>query len=313
MVRSYPVALSPPVPAKFDGLDSDPLLLEFPFRRYGFGFSFQRKLGDVAEYSEPVVEGERSPQDQPDAPSDFSSVHHLPFDLAIEPSTYLFEHMLLWSEGRSDWMPLSELFNGTSLRGSDNSTAEVEEAEADVLKHGSTSDGEEQFIDDDRCTHNWYLGLRAWVPQVAFAYHFDNTFCSGEQYGVQEMTFLEEEEVFRTVKVADTSVKEEANGASEGSGSKTWSKEANSWFDLKVNTHVYVTELPDDVTAEEEANSWFDLEVNTHVYVTELPDDDTAEEGRESSKFMMLGLMIVCGWGLKGETIFDFILWSGLT
>lgn len=28
-------------------------------------------------------------------------------------------------------------------------------------------------------------------------------------------------------------------------------KAPDSWFDLKVNTHVYVTGLPDDVTAEE--------------------------------------------------------------
>jgi HIV Tat-specific factor 1 len=26
---------------------------------------------------------------------------------------------------------------------------------------------------------------------------------------------------------------------------------ADSWFDLKVNTHVYVTGLPEDVTTEE--------------------------------------------------------------
>jgi hypothetical protein len=29
------------------------------------------------------------------------------------------------------------------------------------------------------------------------------------------------------------------------------SKAPDSWFELKVNTHVYVTGLPDDVTAEE--------------------------------------------------------------
>jgi hypothetical protein len=28
-------------------------------------------------------------------------------------------------------------------------------------------------------------------------------------------------------------------------------KAPDSWFELKVNTHVYVTGLPDDVTAEE--------------------------------------------------------------
>ncbi|KAF8393819.1 hypothetical protein HHK36_020017 [Tetracentron sinense] len=126
--------------------------------------------------------------------------------------------------------------------------------------------------------------------------HKDDTFCSGEQYGVQEMTFLEEEEVFQTVKVADTSIKEEANGASEGVEAKP---------DLK-------SKFPDKQAEKKEDNNWFDLKVNTHVYVTELPDDVTAEGVRDSSKFMMLGLVIVCGWGLEGETIFDFFLCSGL-
>ncbi|KAF8402396.1 hypothetical protein HHK36_013351 [Tetracentron sinense] len=214
---------------------------------------------------------------------------------------YLSEDTLLWSEGRSDWMPLSsipELFKGISLTRPDYNTAVTSdnddefikwqkevtqaEAEAEVLKHGSTSsgvgsdqlkdlegdandrpltppDGEEEFTDDDGTTYKWDRGLRAWVPQ-------DNTFCSDEQYKVQEMTFLEEEEVFPTLQVAETSVKEEVNGTSEGVEAKP---------DLK-------RKLPDEQAEKKEANkppdSWFDLKVNTHVYVTGLPDDVTAEE-----------------------------------
>ncbi|KAF8378886.1 hypothetical protein HHK36_030235 [Tetracentron sinense] len=205
-------------------------------------------------------------------------------------------------KGRSNWMPLSsipELFRGISLTRPDYYTAvtsendeefvkwqkEVTEAEveAEVLKHGSTSsgvgsdqlkdyegdandrpltppDGEEEFIDDDGTTYKWDRGLRLWVPQ-------DYTFCSDERYKVREMTFLEEEEVFPTLQVADTSVMEEVNGTSEGVEAKldlkrklpdkhAEKKEANkppdSWFDLKVNSHVDVTGLPDDVTAEED-------------------------------------------------------------
>ncbi|KAF8378899.1 hypothetical protein HHK36_030248 [Tetracentron sinense] len=217
---------------------------------------------------------------------------------------YLCEDTLLWSEGRSNWMPLSsipELFRGISLTRPDYYTAvtsendeefvkwqkEVTEAEveAEVLKHGSASsgvgsdqlkdyegdandrpltppDGEEEFIDDVGTTYKWDRGLRLWVPQLE-----DYTFCSDERYKVREMTFLEEEEVFPTLQVADTSVMEEVNGTSEGVEAKldlkrklpdkhAEKKEANkppdSWFDLKVNSHVYVTGLPDDVTAEED-------------------------------------------------------------
>jgi len=36
-------------------------------------------------------------------------------------------------------------------------------------------------------------------------------------------------------------------------------KAPDSWFELKVNTHVYVTGLPDDVTAEEVSQLLFYL------------------------------------------------------
>ncbi|KAJ4967686.1 hypothetical protein NE237_014387 [Protea cynaroides] len=215
---------------------------------------------------------------------------------------YLSENTLVWSEGRSDWEPLSsvpELHRGISPQGPDYSTAvasdndddfakwqkEVREAEveAELLKNGATSadelknfegdagerpmsppDGEEEFTDDDGTTYKWDHGLRAWVPQ-------DNSISRSELYGLDDMTFLQEEEVFAAVNVAETSVQENANGvldAEHAEGGETKpdlkrkllenpdeKKEANkppdSWFDLKVNTHVYVTGLPDDVTAEE--------------------------------------------------------------
>ncbi|OVA05161.1 RNA recognition motif domain [Macleaya cordata] len=213
---------------------------------------------------------------------------------------YISETTLLWSEGRSDWLPLSsipELFAGISLRRSDHSTAEtsdnddefakwqkeVREAEVEeALKHGTTSnnvegsdqlkdfegdaddrpstppDGEEEFTDDDGTIYKWDRGLRAWVPQ-------DNLFPESEKYEVEEMTYPKEEEVFPTSVAADISLEGEVNANAEGIEVKPdlkrklpeqeEKKEANkppdSWFDLKVNTHVYVTGLPDDVTAEE--------------------------------------------------------------
>ncbi|WJZ91489.1 hypothetical protein VitviT2T_010555 [Vitis vinifera] len=206
---------------------------------------------------------------------------------------YLSENSLLWSEGRSDWQPLSsipELTTAISQPGVDCSSAgppindedefekwQKEVREAEALKNGSASgsvggdfgdednerpstppDGEDEFTDDDGTTYKWDRGLRAWVPQ-------DNPSTRSDEYKPEEMTFSVEEEIFPTIQVAEDSVKE-VNGTDVVEETKhdakrklpeqqAEKKEANkppdSWFDLKVNTHVYVTGLPDDVTVDE--------------------------------------------------------------
>lgn len=127
-------------------------------------------------------------------------------------------------------------------------------------------DGEEEFTDDDGTIYKWDRTLRAWVPQ-------NDLSGKKEDYAVEEMTFALEEEVFQAPDIPGTSAVEEVNTLDENknkeldkvekrgdkkrkSSEKTAEKkEANkppdSWFDLKVNTHVYVNGLPDDVTLEE--------------------------------------------------------------
>ncbi|KAK8562221.1 hypothetical protein V6N13_148676 [Hibiscus sabdariffa] len=238
---------------------------------------------------------------------------------------HLSESTLAWSEGRSQWQPLSSIPDfvsvishqannssstvssggGIALLGSmegDNTNAvpshyadgsdefekwqrEIREAEAEAerLKNGSVSrsigegfsfddqdrpltppEGEE-FTDDDGTRYKWDRSLRAWVPQ-------DDTPTKRGNYGVEEMTFLKEDEVFPTISAtdataaADASVREDVNGLGEQTevncnakrkllekpvDKKEANKPPDSWFELKVNTHVYVTGLPDDVTAEE--------------------------------------------------------------
>ncbi|KAB5538616.1 hypothetical protein DKX38_016149 [Salix brachista] len=75
----------------------------------------------------------------------------------------------------------------------------------------------------------------------------DNLSIVSGQYGLEQMTFHEQEEVFLNVNAADASMKDEATGTGEEAN-----KAPDSWFELKVNTHVYVTGLPDDVTAAED-------------------------------------------------------------
>ncbi|KAF7817725.1 splicing factor U2AF-associated protein 2 [Senna tora] len=211
---------------------------------------------------------------------------------------YLSEDTLVWSEGRNEWQPLStipELWEGIYQQGSDYSTAvsthdneeferwqnEIKEAEAQVAELGggesgrplTPPEGEEEFTDDDGTKYKWDRNLRVWIPQ-------EYTSGSSEPYGVEEMTFLQEEEVFPSLTGSDDSLKieddsklsisvastkEEVNmtnvveGKSDGkrklSDKQDEKKEANkppnSWFELKVNTHVYVTGLPEDVTSDE--------------------------------------------------------------
>lgn len=222
---------------------------------------------------------------------------------------YLSENTFVWSEGRSEWQPLSsvsDLWAQINQQGPHSSTAvpaaadvdeferwqkEIQEAEAQVAASSNVGDsvaeadserpstppeGEEEFTDDDGTVYKWDRNLRAWVPQE---HPTGNT----EAYGLEEMTFLQEEEVFPTItdsdasekledssilSVSEPSLKEEANEANEAnntsavaggkrkfSDKQTDKKEANkppdSWFELKINTHVYVTGLPEDVTIDE--------------------------------------------------------------
>ncbi|KAG2614757.1 splicing factor U2AF-associated protein 2-like [Panicum virgatum] len=154
---------------------------------------------------------------------------------------------------------------------------EVTEAEAEVeaLKGSAEDgdewpatlpDGEEEFTDDDGTIYKWDRTLRVWVPQ-------NDASGKKDDYAMEEMTFALEEEVFQAPVIPCPSALEENNTLAENKNKESdkaekrgekkrkssekpaEKKEANkppeSWFDLKVNTHVYVNGLPDDVTVEE--------------------------------------------------------------
>nr|BAJ53149.1 JHL23J11.4 [Jatropha curcas] len=160
------------------------------------------------------------------------------------------------------------------------------EAEAQQLKNGSDSgsigagvgamsppEGEEEFTDDDGTTYKWDRGLRAWVPQ-------DDTSSMGGQYGLDEMTFLQEEEVFPTVNIEDAASKEKFNGTSDTLEPKHNGK--RKLMDMQTDNNEKQPDKKEKQADNKEANkapdSWFELKVNTHIYVTGLPDDVTAEE-----------------------------------
>ncbi|KAJ3696819.1 hypothetical protein LUZ61_000524 [Rhynchospora tenuis] len=214
---------------------------------------------------------------------------------------YLNESSLLWSEGRSDWMPLSfipELFSDVKNQSSNLQNEgdrdgeddfarwqnEITQAEAEVQadeglggageeepddRPATPPEGEEEFTDDDGTVYKWDRNLRAWVPQ-------ENVGEKGEGYDVELMTFAQEEEVFSFLPSTTEEIQlpeQETDASTAMEKAKEEKEQAN--LDRKRKS-------PEKPTEKKEANkppdSWFELKVNTHVYVTGLPDDVTVEE-----------------------------------
>ncbi|CDP04154.1 unnamed protein product [Coffea canephora] len=201
-------------------------------------------------------------------------------------SGYLSDATLVWFQGATNWQPVSSvpgLLTDLPVQNAQIQLAvpktsneedefekwqrEVREAEAEAEravtiepeKPSTPPEGEEEFTDDDGTLYKWDRTLRAWVPQED---NSENT----ANYGVDDMIFVKEEEVFPTIKADDFPVEEEIKGTSDTveanpngkrklpektAEKKEANKPPDSWFELKVNTHVYVTGLPDDVTVDE--------------------------------------------------------------
>ncbi|KAL1205820.1 Splicing factor U2af large subunit A [Cardamine amara subsp. amara] len=168
------------------------------------------------------------------------------------------------------------------------------EAEAERLKNGSVSgsfgtdlveddhdrassppEGEDEFTDDDGTRYKWDKARRAWVPQD------DPPLGSVDPYGLEEMTFAEEDEVFPTINILDTSV-DEGDASKDDVAGKKEEEVSDETAEINANGK---RKLPEPETEKKEANkppdSWFELKVNPHIYVTGLPNDVTIEEVAE--------------------------------
>ncbi|KAG6433550.1 hypothetical protein SASPL_105164 [Salvia splendens] len=179
-------------------------------------------------------------------------------------SAYLHESTLVWAEGCSDWQPLSSVL-GTATGSQQNAPSEVpatsneedefekwqrevKEAEAaaeaennlndDPERPSTPPEGEEEFTDDDGTRYKWDRTLRAWVPQIRRKRIMDN---DAVVVAVEEKQNGKRKQREESADKKATTEKKEPN------------KPPESWFDLKVNTHVYVNGLPEDVTIEEMA------------------------------------------------------------
>ncbi|XP_019083831.1 PREDICTED: HIV Tat-specific factor 1-like [Camelina sativa] len=163
------------------------------------------------------------------------------------------------------------------------------EAEAERLKNGSVSgtelveddhesassppEGEDEFTDDDGTRYKWDKARRVWVPQD------DPPLGSVDPYGLEEMTFAKEDEVFPTINILDTKKDDSEDDVAAGKTEEDGSDET-----AEINSNGK-RKLPEPETEKKEPNkppdSWFELKVNPHIYVTGLPDDVTLEEVAE--------------------------------
>uniref|UniRef100_A0ACD5UCH1 Uncharacterized protein n=1 Tax=Avena sativa TaxID=4498 RepID=A0ACD5UCH1_AVESA len=225
---------------------------------------------------------------------------------------YLNESTMLWAEGRSEWMPLSsvpEVHSGVTKNVQPEQEIEDDlekfqkevmesESEGEALKdkpahhdlhkeHGvddpderpaSPPDGVEEFTDDDGTIYKWDRTLRAMVPQNDVSgkmegYEENGISGKKDDYGLDDMTFAVEEEVFQPPDIPVSSTLDENNALTEKQN-----KEPEKVGKRQQKKRKSTEKLAEKKEADKPPEGWFDLKVNTNVYVTGLPDDVTAEE-----------------------------------
>ncbi|CAM6094300.1 unnamed protein product [Calypogeia fissa] len=129
----------------------------------------------------------------------------------------------------------------------------------------SPPEGEEEFTDDDGTVYKWDKKMRAWVPQ-------NQAISGGLTYGADDMTFVQEEEIIPSLGAAMAAHMAENNDEEQ-------SEPKPGKVDLKPGS-TQSDKAGEDVKKEpqKEPESWFELKVNTHIYVTGIPEDATMDE-----------------------------------
>ncbi|XP_024358078.1 splicing factor U2AF-associated protein 2 [Physcomitrium patens] len=140
--------------------------------------------------------------------------------------------------------------------------AAVEQAE-----EASAPENEQEFTDDDGTVYRWDHGRHAWIPQ--------ENIHELPAYGADDMTFVQEEEVFPELPAVIPSILQTDDDVED--------EVANipaKTVDLKTGGKRKVDDTKEAVKkeAQKEPEAWFDLKVNTHVYIDGLPEDATMDE-----------------------------------
>ncbi|CAH9123116.1 unnamed protein product [Cuscuta epithymum] len=213
---------------------------------------------------------------------------------------HLLENTLVWSEGWDDWKPLYSipgLLVNPPQQGYTNGVMSVnvedefkkfqkelkqaeQEINDDTDRPSTPPEGEEEFTDDDGTHYKWDKVIRAWVPQENES--------ERNMYGMEDMVFVKEDEVFPTLETDDfpeKKVEDNDKGSSfttSHAAATTTTEDIKEYTDTSRETNNNKRKLPEETSEKKEANkppdSWFELKVNTHVYVTGLPEDVTLEE-----------------------------------
>mmetsp|Transcript_12157 Transcript_12157/g.34211 ORF Transcript_12157/g.34211 Transcript_12157/m.34211 type:complete len:481 (-) Transcript_12157:70-1512(-) len=146
------------------------------------------------------------------------------------------------------------------------------EQEAEQAKAGGAEDGQErpespspedrEFIDDDGTKYRWDSTLRAFKPVEDIP-----------AYTEEDMVFKAEDEVIPTVSQAKAA---EAAGEEPLTGVKRQRAEA-----MQAQKDKIAKAKEEQKRKDEEKKAWFDLKKNTNVYVTGLPDDATIKEMKD--------------------------------
>ncbi|CAH2072623.1 unnamed protein product [Thlaspi arvense] len=178
--------------------------------------------------------------------------------------------------------------------GSVSSSFGTELVEDDQGRPSSPPDGEYEFTDAGT-RYKWDKTLRVWAPQ-------DDPPGGVDPYGLEEMTFATEDEVFPAINILDTSAEKE----DELTGEK---EEDGSDETAEINTNRK-RKLPEQETEKKEANkppeSWFELKVNPHIYVTGLPTDVTLDEDDTGKHRIKLYTDKATG-NLKGDALITYM------
>ncbi|OWM86165.1 hypothetical protein CDL15_Pgr010989 [Punica granatum] len=169
--------------------------------------------------------------------------------------------------------------------GGENVGAGANSVEDEQARPTTPPEGEEEFTDDDGTTYKWDRGLRAWVPQ-------DNLLARSDQYELEDMTFKQEDEIIPTLNLDSP-----ANGEDHESSEPVERTPISEAEEVKPGDKR--KQQPEKQAAKKEANkapdSWFELKVNTHVYVNGLPDDVTVDECLITSVVQMVEVFSKCG------------------
>ncbi|KAJ3675372.1 hypothetical protein LUZ60_004414 [Juncus effusus] len=163
------------------------------------------------------------------------------------------------------------------------------EAEKDEERPATPPEGEEEFTDDDGTVYKWDRQLRAWAPQENPEEKQEGYDVDAMTFAVEEEVFPSLPAATGDLQLppslpGSTGDLQLIEGGADGRAGKKEEKEKEKEKEKeevkpdRKRKAVEAEKPTEKKEADKPPESWFDLKVNTHVYVTGLPEDVTVEE-----------------------------------